>query len=254
MFDTAVAFLIFNRPDYTAKVFERIRAAQPRRLFVVADGPRPGVADDAANCAAARAMSEHVDWDCEVFRNYAPTNMGCGRRVASGLDWVFDHVGEAIVLEDDCLPDPSFFRFCAELLARYSNDPSVAYISGTNILGTWRAGRQSYFRSWFGTIWGWATWKRAWSLYDYRMEAWLDDRAREEVRRLLAQPRDWQARIAAHEAVLNGSLDTWDYQWDFGRWRARGMVISPAVNLVTNLGLWPDSRATHTGPGSSRLI
>lgn len=119
---TPVAFLIFNRPDTTEKVFQAIRKAQPPPLLVVAEEPRPDRPEDVRDCAAARSIIEQVDWDCQVMKNYADVNLGCRRRIASGLDWVFDTVDRAIVLEDDCLPHPSFFRYCEELLEKYQVD------------------------------------------------------------------------------------------------------------------------------------
>src|SRR6185295_3256318 len=127
--ETPVAFLIFNRPDTTARVFEAIAAARPRTLLVVADGPRADRAAEAEQCRATRAIIDRVDWACEVLVNYADENLGCKRRVSSGLTWVFEQTSRAIILEDDCLPHPTFFRYCEELLDRYEDDERVMSIS-----------------------------------------------------------------------------------------------------------------------------
>ena len=129
---TPVAFLIFNRPETTARVLEEIARARPPKLLVVADGPRADRPGEADLCRAARAVLSRVDWPCEVLTNFSETNLGCRRRVSSGLDWVFEEVEEAIVLEDDCLPHPSFFPFCEELLERYRADERVMAVSGDN--------------------------------------------------------------------------------------------------------------------------
>ena len=126
---TPVAFLIFNRPETTARVFEAIRRVRPPKLLVVADGPRSDREGENEKCRAARSVIERVDWPCEVITNYADTNLGCRTRISSGLDWVFANVDEAIILEDDCLPDPSFFPFCEELLARYRDDDRIMIIA-----------------------------------------------------------------------------------------------------------------------------
>ena len=140
---TPVAFIIFKRPDTTRKVFEEIRRAKPPKLLVIADGPRPNIVGEAEKCAAARAIIDSVDWECEVLKNYSDENLGCKQRVSSGLDWVFDNVEEAIILEDDCLPHPTFFRFCEELLEKYRDDERVMKIDGTNILSGWKSNTQS---------------------------------------------------------------------------------------------------------------
>src|SRR5262245_26909140 len=129
---TPVAFIVFNRPDLTERVFAEIARARPPKLLVVADGPRPDVAGEAEKCVATRAIIDRVDWQCDVLTNYSDRNLGCGRRPSSGLRWVFEQVEEAIILEDDCLPHPTFFQFCEELLERYRDDKRVMHISGNN--------------------------------------------------------------------------------------------------------------------------
>ena len=121
-----VAYIIFNRPQHTEQTFAALRENRPAQLFIIADGPRPGHPTDAERCAQVREVVEQVDWPCEVHRHYADLNMGLKQRVSSGLDWVFENVDCAIVLEDDCLAHPDFFRFCDELIERYKSDEEVA--------------------------------------------------------------------------------------------------------------------------------
>lgn len=151
----SVVLLVFNRPSVTSRVFAAIRETRPTRLFIIADGPREGRSSDVASCAEVRRIVACIDWPCEVSRNYSDVNLGCKKRVASGLDWVFQQVEEAIILEDDCLPDPTFFRFCQELLGRYRDDEKVMSICGSNPLRTWKADIQGYHFSLNGGIWGW---------------------------------------------------------------------------------------------------
>src|SRR6185436_19386626 len=171
-----VALIIFNRPDLTARVFEAIRQAQPRQLFVIADGPRNP--DDERLCNEARQVVAHVDWKCDVRTDFSQTNLGCGRRPASGIDWVFSQVAEAIILEDDCIPAPSFFHFCERLLEHYRNDTRVMHISGNNYLPADKrssereAQSRSYYFSKYTFSCGWATWRRAWKHYDSALASW----------------------------------------------------------------------------------
>src|SRR5687767_13684909 len=163
---TPVALLVFNRPQATARVFEAVARARPPRLLVVADGPRADRPDDGELCHQTRAIIERVDWPCEVMKDYSDTNLGCRKRVSSGLDWVFSNVADAIILEDDCLPEPSFFPFCEELLERYRDDERVAMIRAGNFLEGRRVASTSYYFSRWFHIWGWATWARAWKHND----------------------------------------------------------------------------------------
>ncbi|MEW6491011.1 MAG: glycosyltransferase family 2 protein, partial [Cyanobacteriota bacterium] len=162
---TPVVFIIFNRPDTTQKVFEAIRQAHPPLLFVIADGPRPNKPGEDQKCAATRAIIDQVDWDCEVLTNYSEINLGCERRVSSGLNWVFDTVEEAIILEDDCLPHPTFFSFCEELLDYYRNDQRVMVITGQNVQFGRKRTDYTYYFSRYNHCWGWASWRRAWRSY-----------------------------------------------------------------------------------------
>ncbi len=240
--DVPVAFLIYRRPDVTRRVFAAIAAARPRRLYVIADGPRDE--SEAARCTETRAIIEGVNWPCEVFTNHADTNLGLKRRISSGLDWVFAHEEQAIILEDDCLPDPTFFRFCAELLERYRDDERIMQIAGTNLLrGAYRP-QASYFFTGYMHIWGWATWRRAWQHYDVTMSQWADTQVRERVLSQFDDPRERQYRRDIWTRVYEGQIDTWDYQWSFICRARDGLSVMPCHNLISNIGFGPE--ATHT--------
>jgi hypothetical protein len=244
---TPVAFLIFNRPDTTARVFERIREARPPRLLVVADGPRADRPGEAERCAAARALIDGVDWDCEVLTCYADANLGCLRRVSSGLDWVFGRVPEAIILEDDCLPDPTFFRFCEELLERYRDDFRVAMISGGNYQFGKRRSPHSYYFSRYTHIWGWASWRRAWRHCDTTMRLWPEVRNSGLLRHLLGDERAARYWAGLFEKAHRGEADAWSYCWLFACWAQGALTVLPSVNLMSNIGF--AAGATHTSGG-----
>lgn len=238
MLETPVAFFIFNRPDLTARVFEAIAQQQPQRLLVVADGPRNEAEREL--CERARAVIQ-VDWDCELEMNYADENLGCKKRVSSGLDWVFSRAEAAIILEDDCLPSPDFFGFCAEMLERYRDDERVMHINGTSFVPLTDA-NVDYGFSKYVHVWGWASWSRAWKHYDVTAARWPA-----EKRRILAACADAQERRywdQSFGAVFRGQLDTWDYQWSLACLLESGLAVVPRVNLISNLGFRAD--ATHT--------
>ena len=241
---TPIAFIIFNRPESTRKVFDAIRTARPQQLYIIADAPRSNYPDDIAKCAATRAIIEEVDWDCQVFKNYADRNMGCGLRVSSGLDWVFEQVESAIILEDDCLPDRTFFPYCTELLAHYQDDERIVHISGNNFQFGQQRGEASYFYSHYTHMWGWATWRRAWQHYDYDITNWSDLRSTDWLdTRLdtLAAVANWRQIF---DQMYDAKIDTWDYQWTFACWQNNGLCIHPQVDLVSNIGFTPEG--THT--------
>lgn len=231
-----VAFFLFNRPETTARVFAEIRRARPRRLLLIADGPRPDRPGEAERCAAARAVVQQVDWPCEVSTNFAEANLGCRRRLSSGLDWVFATAPEAIVLEDDCLPHPTFFRFCQELLERYRDDERVMHIGGDNFQFGRRRTPDSYYFSRYPHVWGWASWRRAWRHYDVEMRRWPERRRSGWLRGRVDDPlMAWQW-TRNFDRAARGELDTWDYQWVFACWTQDGLSVVPEVNLVSNIG------------------
>jgi hypothetical protein len=244
---TPVAFIIFNRPDTTARVFESIRHAQPSKLLVIADGARPDKIGEAKKCAATRAIIDRVDWDCEVITNYSDVNLGCKLRVATGIDWVFQQVEEAIILEDDCLPEPSFFPYCDELLERYRHDTRIMFISGDNFQFGRRRTTDSYYFSQFNYMcptWGWATWRRAWQYYDVNIELWetiRDDKWLEDILGDSPALEVWKRKF---QSVYDGKCDTWDYQWILTCWVQNGSIVMPNVNLIGNIGYRAD--ATHS--------
>jgi hypothetical protein len=211
--------------------------------LVIADGPRADRPGEPEKCAAARAVVENIDWDCEVLRNFSEVNLGCGTRPASGISWVFQNVEEAIILEDDCLPHPAFFRFCDELLERYRDDERVMMISGNNFQDGEKRTSDSYYFSRYAHTWGWATWRRAWQLYDFEIMSWPELR---ETNWLLDMLGDEQSAAFWRDTFdsLGKSPDIWDYQWTFACWAQNGLAILPNGNLVSNIG-WGEE-ATHT--------
>ena len=211
---------------------------------MVADGPRADRPDDIEKCKAARAVIEGVDWDCEVLTNYSDLNLGCKKRVSSGLDWVFEIVEEAIILEDDCLPHPSFFRFCQGLLDYYRNDKRIMAISGDNFqLGRKRT-EYSYYFSRYNHIWGWATWRRAWQYYDVKMKLWQEVRDGNWLESILGETQAMKYWRKIFQTAYDNKVDTWDYPWTFACWIQNGLTILPNQNLVSNIGF--GEGATHT--------
>lgn len=240
---TPVALIIFNRPDTTARVFAEVAKARPPKLLVVGDGPRTDRSGEEIQVAAARAIINQVNWPCEVSTNFSDTNLGCRNRVSSGIDWIFEQVEEAIILEDDCLPDPSFFHFCQDMLEHYRHDQRIGMISGNNFQQGRKYGSGSYYFSKYAHIWGWATWRRAWKSYDVRASIWPRFRDEGYLERLLipAERPTWCRHL---DGVYSGQIDTWDYQWTLTCWANSMLTILPQENLISNIGF--GMNATHT--------
>lgn len=242
---TAVAFFVFNRPELTERVFEVIRRARPPKLLVVADGPRTTVPEDEEKCSRVRSFFERVDWPCEVLKNFSDVNLGCGKRISSGLEWVFDSVEEAIIVEDDCLPHQTFFPYCEELLDRYRGDDRIGFIGGVNFSFGKTRFDYSYYFSRGHFIWGWASWRRAWRGYDFDIKRWPQLRDSDWLGHIFRDRRVVRYYTYNLNQTHRHVIDTWDYQWFFHNWLHDKLEIMPKVNLVTNIG-HGKGNATHT--------
>lgn len=242
LFNTPVLFLIFNRPDTTKQVFEKIREIKPKYLYVAADGPRSDKLEEGDLCEATRnIVLKNIDWDCELKTLFRNENLGCGKAVSTAITWFFDHVEQGIILEDDTLPDVSFFKFCEEMLIKYKDNTQITSIGGTNFFTENLKLKESYFFTEHGGIWGWASWRRAWHDYDLSMSEWKDQKVVDSFKN-----RYSKLEYDFFEKIFNsvGNIDTWDYQWWFYRLLKRGIDIVPNKNLVKNIGF--NENATHT--------
>lgn len=240
----AVLLVVFNRPEQTRRAFQAVRARRPARLFVAADGPRPGVMSDAENTRRVRELATDIDWPCELHTLLREDNLGCARAVSEAITWFLSQAGEGIVLEDDCVPSPAFWDFCALMLERYRDDPRVGCVSGNNFLPQRLRPDRPYYFSRYPLIWGWATWQRAWQAFQ-RTPA---DAPRDEIARLTrravpgnAPARWWWRRTLRRYVTATSS--TWDYRWTYANWRENALTIVPNRNLVANIGF--DAQATH---------
>lgn len=240
--ETPVLFLIFNRPDTTKQVFDRIRQAKPRYLFVAADGPRIDRPADEEKCLTTRKITENIDWPCEVQTLYRDQNLGCRLAVSSAISWFFEKVEEGIILEDDCLPHPDFFSFCRLMLETYRTNREVMHITGGNFQFGRIRGEASYYFSRIAHIWGWATWRRAWKQYDVDMNdypVFLRNRERSGFFADIESEKYW---LFYFDRVYK-KAGTWDYQWTYAVMKNKGYCIIPNVNLISNIGF--GNQATH---------
>jgi hypothetical protein len=236
--DTPILFLIFNRTETSRRVFERIRQVRPEKLYIAGDGPRANVPQDDKACEDTRqTIVDMIDWPCDLKTLFREKNLGCKKAVSSAISWFFEQESEGVILEDDCLPDPSFFPFCAELLEKYRHEPQIQMISGNNFLPEkhGHTPAKSYFFSRCVLIWGWATWRRAWQHYDPEMETWPELKASKNPANLPSRrlSRYWEKQF---EISHRGQGTTWDVQWVFACWKQAGCCILPQQNMVENIG------------------
>jgi hypothetical protein len=241
----AVLLIAFNRPDLAARCLSAISLARPSRLYVAVDGPRPHFADDIDLVKLTQqVLTDSVDWPCDVQFRFRETNLGCRRGVVDAVDWFFESEDEGIILEDDCVAHPDFFAFCSDLLHRYRDHHRILSIGGDNSGEVQFRGPWSYGFVRHPAIWGWATWKRAWSLYDRDMKMWQSIRETPLVEMMFPEEEEKQHRASIFDRTLRGEIDTWDYQWSATCHAYDALTVMPVRNLVSNHGFRSD--ATHT--------
>lgn len=245
MFTTPILFLVFNRPDTTGKVFEQIRNIKPSYLYLVADGPRNNIPGENILCEEVRnIVLSSIDWDCKVTTLLRDENRGCGKGVSEAITWFFDNVEEGIILEDDCLPDSSFFDYCKSLLSRYRDNELIMHIGASNFQFGKIRGEGDYYYSKLVHVWGWATWRRAWKKYEFDLNKASPINLTQYNQAFNYNNHfiDYYKNIFLQ--VAEKKIDTWDYQWLFAIIRNNALAICPNVNLVQNIGF--GENATHT--------
>jgi hypothetical protein len=239
-----VLILAFNRPDTTRRVLEAVRAARPSRLYLAVDGPRANRPGDVAAVREVRGLTREIDWDCDTRAQFAEHNLGCKVAVSQAITWFFSEVEAGIILEDDCVADPSFFPYAADLLERYRDDNRIAMVSGDNFEEGRRRTTYSYYFSRYAHIWGWATWRRAWRWYDHRMRLWPELREGGWLMDVLGDAGAVQYWTRILDETCAERNTSWAYRWMFSIWVQSGLAILPNVNLVSNIGF--GELATHT--------
>lgn len=239
-----ILFIAFNRPDVTQKTFDVIKKVRPTKLYIAADGPRQNKIGEEDLCRAVKEIVTNVDWPCQLHTLFHEKNLGCKEAVSGAINWFFEQESEGIILEDDCLPDPSFFRFCDELLERFRADERVGMISGCNFQNGIKCSKDSYYFSHFCHIWGWATWARSWKNYDSSMTNWPNLKQSNWLTKLGFKGNEKRHWEKAFDGVFNKTIDTWDHQWTFTLWINNQLAVMPSENLISNIGFRDD--ATHT--------
>ena len=243
-----IVVIIFNRPDKTKKLYESLSIYKPDALFIISDGPRKNFENDEERIRQSREIFKHIDWDCEVLFNESETNLGCRERIISGLNWVFNKVEKAIILEDDCIPSKDFFSFMEKMLIRYQSNLKIASVCGSNLLCNWDKTKESYFYSKYFNGWGWGTWSARWQKFDTKLDSLVKIKKNQFLKSYLGS---YRAHLYWHwilNRVKNRKLDAWDYIWIFENFINEKLHVTPKMNLISNIGIGLDSSNTKTYP------
>jgi hypothetical protein len=241
---SAVLFLAFNRPATARQVFAQIKATKPKRLYMAADAPRDNKPGENMLCNEVREIVKDIDWDCEVKTLFREKHGGCKEAVSSAISWFFDHEEEGIILEDDCVPCNSFFRFCDTLLEKYRFDTRVRHIAGCNFQKGNKWGGCSYYFSNISHVWGWASWKRVWKDYDKDLTGYYENDVTRQLGNVFNDPIIVESWVNVFKRIKAAEIDSWAYPLSFINFFNNSLCIIPNENLVSNIGF--DENATHT--------
>ncbi len=249
-----VLLIAFKRPDVTQRVFDEIRKAKPAKFFFAVDAPRQNRPEEKAMVQAVREIAKQVDWTCEMKTLFHEENRGIqGVHSAPTLaiNWFFENVEDGIILEDDCLPHPSFFPFCREMLERYRNNEKIMHISGDNFQFGQKRGDANYYFSIYPNSWGWATWRRAWKHFDPTLASFPKWRDAHKIAGILSEKDEQKVWMEVFRKEYYGEWKTWDYEWVYSIWSHGGLAVIPNTNLISNIGF--GENATHTFSSESRF-
>jgi len=242
---TSVVLIIYKRYQNLLAITDVLRKVKPAKIFIIADGPK-NKTEKLLTDKTRKNLELLLDWPCMILKNYSKNNLGLKERFSSGISWVFEQTDRAIFLEDDCIPDPTFFRYCDELLEKYQNDNRVMTISGNNFQFGKNTVPSSYYFSRYPHVWGWATWKRVWDHYDSNITTWPEQSNTSWLRGVtggLIISKFWKYIF---NRLFEGKINTWDYQLTYASFKNNGLNIIPSVNLVTNVGYGADSTNIKT--------
>ena len=242
LIDLPVLLIFFNRPDTFEKVFEQVKIARPSKLFLACDGARENNSDDEQRIKMCKDIASEIDWECEVYTNYSEKNMGCGLKPSSSIKWALEIVDRIVILEDDCVPDQSFFQYMAELLEKYKDDERIGMISGLNHFERWNCDKYSYFFAKNGAIWGWGTWRRVWEDYDYKVSSinnpYIQKLIYNDIKLKRAKHTRVNGWVKTSIKVSNGgNISYWDSQFGYLKFYKGYLTIVPKNNLIHNIGV-----------------
>lgn len=245
MYKIPVLLVFFNREDVVLQTFERIREAQPAKLYLACDGARENRPEEKQTVDNLRnKVLSMVDWDCEVKTRFLDKNVGCSLGVNSAIDWLFENEEVGIVLEDDCVAQKSFFPFVEEMLERYKNDQRIGLIAGYNPIDDKCKIDGSYCFSKYKSTWGWATWRRVWNNMDLQME-WRGTADADSIIKNMGyegmDEKYWKYRLKAIDAQF---VSAWDWQFFYSQSAQNQLTVYPKESLISNIGFGVG--ATHT--------
>lgn len=231
-----ILLLVYNRYEGTEKLIKILNKIKPKKIYIAADGPKLNNIIDIANCSRVRKLFDKINWRCKIYKKYNNYNLGCKESITRSLNWFFSKVKEGIVLEDDCLPNKSFFRFCNVMLKKYRYNNKIFCISGSNYSKNTKI-KSSYYFSKYPHCWGWASWRRAWKYNETNISFWPKYKKTDIWKKLHTNYIEKIYWEKIFNTTYNNNFNSWAYPWTLSVWKKNGLTIIPKKNFITNIGI-----------------
>ncbi|MCE6992657.1 hypothetical protein [Dyadobacter sp. CY323] len=240
LFDVPILLVTFKKPETTCHVLEQIRKIKPAKLYIFSDAPASGNEEEVDLVETCRHLlhDSQINWNCKVERWFPESNVGSAIGIPSAISWAFETCDKLIILEDDCLPHPTFFSFCKFMLDKYQSNERVMHISGTQSNPEIRVDHADHFFTRVGNTCGWATWKRAWNKYDFWMEQLPEMKSQRKIQKIFGDAeiaKYWHDRL--DKVYEETKKNSWEHQWQYTLFQNYGLATVPNVNLVSNIGI-----------------
>lgn len=235
MSNIPVLLLIYNRPEYTKKSIANLRKIKPKKIYIFCDGPKNE--KDKHLCSKTIDETQKINWKCTIKRKFLKKNLGCKDGVSLGISWFFKKNSKGIILEDDCIPNKSFFQFCEKMFHFYNNSKIVGCITGDNFLLNKFKFKDGYYFSKYANCWGWATWKRSWNLYKKDINFWPNYKKSKSWKNNFLSNYERKYWNLIFDECYKDKLDSWAYSWTLCLWKNKLLTVTPSKNLVKNIGL-----------------
>ncbi len=235
MSNIPILLLIYNRPDYIRKSIINLRKIKPKKIFIFCDGPKSE--SDRLLCLKSIKETKKINWNCSISRKFLKQNRGSKNAVSLGISWFFKKNSKGIILEDDCIPNKSFFKFCEKMLEFYDKSKIVGCITGDNFLLNNLKFKNGYYLSKYANCWGWATWRDVWKIYDKDIKFWprfKNSLGWKKNFLTIDERRYWSL---VFDACYQNKIDSWAYPWTLSLWKKELLTVTPSKNLVNNIGL-----------------
>lgn len=227
-----IAVFAYCRKNHLSRVLNALKENGVEKLYIFQDGLKNDAHKE--GWSQTTELIESIDW-CEVDYIKAETNQGLADSIVKGISYVLSRNDAVIIVEDDCLPMPSFLTYMRQCLEKYRDHKNVFHINGYGRPFYIEPDDSDMYFNYKMGCWGWGTWKDRWDKFD-RHKDYLS---------MLRQDKNMSLKATLWSGMdiedilissVNGENDTWDVWWTLNVLENDGLCINPYRSLIQNIG------------------